>query len=76
MCRTAGSIHLFNIIGTLKPENIKLNKNYIWDSLEIDGKEVTVTFNDNKINCYNYTPRQNQNQMLDEERTFTLSPNG
>ena len=34
----------------LKPENIKLNKNYIWDMLEIDWKEVTVTFNDNKIN--------------------------
>ena len=34
----------------LKAENIKLNKNYIWDTLEIDWKEVTVTFNDNKIN--------------------------
>ena len=48
--KTAGSIHLFKIICTLKPENIKLNKNYIWDTLEIDWKEVTVTFNDNKIN--------------------------
>ena len=34
----------------LKPENIKLNKNYIWDMLEMDWKEVTVTFNDNKAN--------------------------
>ena len=50
MCKTAGSIHLFKIIGMLKPENIKLNKNYIWDTLEIDWKEVSVTFNDNKIN--------------------------
>ena len=50
LCKTAGSIHLFKIIGTLKAENIKLNKNYIWDTLEIDWKEVTVTFNDNKIN--------------------------
>ena len=50
LCKAAGSIHLFKIIGTLKPENIKLNKNYIWDTLEIDWKEVTVTFNDNKIN--------------------------
>ena len=48
--KTAGSIHLFKITGTLKAENIKLNKNYIWDTLEIDLKEVTVTFNDNKIN--------------------------
>ena len=30
------------------PKNIKLNKNYLWDTLEIDWKEVTVTFN-NKI---------------------------
>ena len=50
LCKTAGSIHLFKITGTLKPENIKLNKNYIWDTLEIDWKEVTVTFNVNKIN--------------------------
>ena len=37
------------IIGTLKAENIKLNKNCSWDTLEINWKEVTVTFNDNKI---------------------------
>ena len=34
----------------LKPENIKLNGNYIWDTLEMDWKEVSMTFNDNKIN--------------------------
>ena len=49
LCKTAGSIHLFKIKGMLKPEDIKLNKNYLWDTLEIDWKEVTVTFN-NKIN--------------------------
>ena len=48
--KTADSIHLFKITGMLKAENIKLNKNYIWDMLEIDWKEFTVTFNDNKIN--------------------------
>ena len=47
--KTVGSIHLFKIMGTLKAKNIKLNKNYLWDTLEIDWKEVTVTFNDNKI---------------------------
>ena len=36
-------------MGMLKPENNKLNKNYIWDTLEIDWKGVSVTFNDNKI---------------------------
>ena len=50
LCKTAGSIHLFKITGTLKTENIKLNKSYIWDTIEIDCKEVTVSFNDNKIN--------------------------
>ena len=50
LCKTASSIHLFKITGMLKPENIKLNKNYILDTLEIDWKEVTVTFNENKIN--------------------------
>ena len=34
----------------LKAENIKLKKNYMWDMLEINWKEVTVTFNENKIN--------------------------
>ena len=48
--KTAGSIHLFKIKGILKSKNIKLNKNYLWDMMEIDWKEVTVTFNDNKIN--------------------------
>ena len=49
LCKTAGSIHLFKITGTLKAENIKLIKNYLLDTLEIDWKEVTVTFNSNKI---------------------------
>ena len=29
---------------------MKLNKNYLWDMMGIDWKEVTVHFNDNKIN--------------------------
>ena len=44
------SIHLFKVIGMLEPKSIKLNRNYIWDTLEIDWKEVNVTLNDNKIN--------------------------
>ena len=50
LCKTTGILHLFKIIGMLKPENIKLNQNYIWDTLEMDWKEVSVTFNDKKIN--------------------------
>ena len=48
--KTAGTIHLFKITGMLKAENIKLNKNFIWDTFEIDWKEVIVTFNENEIN--------------------------
>ena len=50
LCKTAGSIHLLKITGMLRAENIKLNKNYICDTLAIDCKEVTVIFNENKIN--------------------------
>ena len=49
LCKTVGSIHLFKITGTLKARNIKLIKNYLWDTLEIDWKEVTVTFNGDMI---------------------------
>ena len=49
LCKAAGSSNLFKIAGTLKAKDIKLNKNYLWDTLEIHLKEVTVTFDDNKI---------------------------
>ena len=50
LCKTAGSIHLFKITDMLKPENVKLKWNCIWNTLEIDWKEVIVTFNINKVN--------------------------
>ena len=77
LCKTAGSIHLFKIIGMLKPENIKLNKNYIWHTLEIDWKEVTVTFNDNKINLPRVVKVQDKIKIrcLLSKRTITLPPN-
>ena len=36
LCKTSGSLHLFKITGTLTSEDIKLNKNYLWDTLEIN----------------------------------------
>ena len=42
LCKTTGSIHLFKISGMLKAENIKLNKNYLWDTLEIDLPRVVI----------------------------------
>ena len=32
LCKTLGSPHLFKITGTLKSEDIRLNKNYLWDT--------------------------------------------
>ena len=52
LCKTAGSIHLFNITGILMPDMVKINKHYIWDILEIDWKEVKVTFNWKVINLW------------------------
>ena len=49
LCRVARSIHLFRIRGRLNPENVKLKKNWIWDVLEIDWSNVSITLNDNKI---------------------------
>ena len=53
LCETAGSIHLFKITSTIKTENVKLNQNYILDTIQIDLKEVNMTFNSNKINLQN-----------------------
>ena len=50
LCKTAGSIHLFKITGTLTPNKVKLNKHYIWDILEIDWGEIKITFNGKVIN--------------------------
>ena len=50
LCKTAGSIHLFKITGMLTPDKVNLNKHYIWDILELDWKEVKVTFNGKVIN--------------------------
>ena len=49
LCRLATSVHLFRIRGRLNPENVKLKKNWIWDVLEIDWSNVSITLNDNKI---------------------------
>ena len=48
--KTAGSTHLFKITGMLMPDKVKINKNYIWDILEVDWMEVRVTFNGKVIN--------------------------
>ena len=50
LCKTAGSILLFKITGTIMLDKVKLNKCYMWDVLEIEWSQVKVTFNGKVIN--------------------------
>ena len=49
LCKTSGSLHLFKITGTLTSEDIRLNKNYLWDTLEINWHKIKLSFNSNEI---------------------------
>ena len=49
LCKTSGSLHLFKIIDTLTSEDVRLNKNYPWDTLEINWDKVKLSFNSNEI---------------------------
>ena len=43
--KTAGSIHLFQIYGQLAPDQIILERKYLWDMIRINWREVFVTLN-------------------------------
>ena len=49
LCKTSGSIRLFKIKGILKSKDITRNKNYLWDTLEINWNRIIITFNDNRL---------------------------
>ena len=49
LCKTSESLHLFKITGTLTSEDIKLNRNYLWDTLEINWDKIKLAFNSNEI---------------------------
>ena len=49
LTKTSGSPHLFKLTGTLNSEDIKLNKNYLWDTLEINWDKIKLKFNDSEI---------------------------
>ena len=49
LCKTSGSLHLFKITGTLTSEDIKLNRNYLWDTSEINWDKIKLAFNSNEI---------------------------
>ena len=47
LCKTLGSLHLFKITGMLTSEDIKLKRNYLWDTLEINWDKIKLAFNSN-----------------------------
>ena len=49
LCKTSRSPHLFKIKGTLKTEDIRLNKNCLWDMLEINWYKIKLLHNSNEI---------------------------
>ena len=53
LCGIMGSIHLFRITGRLTTEDVKFKRNWIWDIIEIDWKNVSMTLNGNNINLPN-----------------------
>ena len=48
--KTSGSIHLFKLMGSIKREGVNIPRNTIWDILDIDWQNITVTVNGNIIN--------------------------
>ena len=45
LCKTAGSIQLFQICGQLILDQVTLERKYLWDVIKIDWGEVFVTLN-------------------------------
>ena len=50
LCKTSGSIHLFILMESLQREDVSLHRNKVWDILEINCRNITVTLNRNVIN--------------------------
>ena len=49
LCKTAGSIHSFKIIGHLIPAQITLKRRLLWDVVHIDWKDMLMTLNGNIV---------------------------
>ena len=50
LCKILGSIHLFKLTGSINRENVTLHRNTIWDIMEKDWQNVTVTLNGSVVN--------------------------
>ena len=68
LCKSAGSIHLFQIYGQLNSDQIVLEKNCLWDMIRINWKEVFVTLNGTIIQM----PKSVKVPLRDKYRLRTL----
>ena len=68
LCKSAGSIHLFQIYGQLSSDQIVLEKNCLWDMIRINWKEVFVTLNGTIIQM----PRSVKVLLRDKYKLRTL----
>ena len=67
LCRVARSIHLFKIRERLNPEHVRLQKNWIWDVLEIDWSDISITLNDNEIGFTQFCNNTFQKKDIGQE---------
>ena len=49
LCKTLGSLQLFKIIDILTSEDVRLNKNYLWDTIGINWDKIKLSFSSNEI---------------------------
>ena len=68
LCKSAGSIHLFQIYGQLSSDQIVLEKNCLWDMTRINWKEVFVTLNGTMVQM----PRSVKVPLRDKYKLRTL----
>ena len=68
LCKSAGSIHLFQLYGQLNSDQTVLEKNCLWDMIRINWKEVIVTLNGTIIKM----PKSVKVPLSDKYRWRTL----
>ena len=68
LCKSTGSIHLFQPYGQLDSDQIVLEKNCLWDMIKMDWKEVFVTLNGTIIKM----PKSVKVPLRDKYRLKTL----
>ena len=68
LCKSAGSIHLYQLYGHLNSDQIVVEKNCLWDMIRIDWKEVFVTLNGTIIKM----PKSVKVPIRDKYRLRTL----